>query len=74
MTTRMRTQDPDTMYHTKRLLHIPNPGQDPPVLEVAPGGLFTLDGNEGVHIERLIREGTVTIYKPKARQKEASNG
>ena len=51
-----------TRYVALCNLMIPNPGQVPSVLKLTPGDIFSLDGNEGIHIDRLIRNGNVRVW------------
>jgi hypothetical protein len=56
------TQDILYVAHIKLLIH--TPGQTPSALRVKPGDIFSLDGNEGIKIERLLASGAASVYVP----------
>jgi hypothetical protein len=60
----------EVKYTALRNLMIPNgPGVLPSTTWVDIGEIFSLDGDEPIDIEALIRQGSVSLYKPKRKVK-----
>tara|TARA_Y100000310_G_scaffold126272_3_gene125054 strand:+ start:9879 stop:10097 length:219 start_codon:yes stop_codon:yes gene_type:complete len=64
-------RDSVVRYIAVRRLKIPNPNETPSSLRVAPGEIFSLDGSEGIHIDRLLAVGAVEVYEPPKPEKPA---
>lgn len=54
---------PEQKYVALTKLLIPCPGQVPSTLRCVPGDIFSLDGNEGIHVDRLLRQHAIALYE-----------
>ena len=45
-------------------MKIPNPGHKPSSIRLAPGDVFSLDGNEGLDVDALLRQGAIRLHLP----------
>tara|TARA_Y100000310_G_scaffold71153_1_gene66988 strand:+ start:467 stop:691 length:225 start_codon:yes stop_codon:yes gene_type:complete len=67
---------PRQRYRALRRLLIPSPGQVPSAIRAEPGDIISFDGNEGIHVGRLVQQRAIELYKPKRKKQEedASDG
>jgi hypothetical protein len=83
------TQNLEVWYLAlKKLLLSQGPGVKPSTLRIIPGQRFTLDGDEPIDVEALLRIGAIKLYEdsdaewaqeqlanaPKPRRRRNSNG
>ena len=43
-------------------MKIPNPGHIPSSMRLAPGDVFSLEGNEGLDVTSLLRQGSIRVH------------
>lgn len=54
----------EVRYIALRKLLIPNgPGKVPASIRIQPGGIFVLDGDEGIRVDKLLRQGHIRVYE-----------
>lgn len=59
----------DKKYVALKKMMIPNPNEIPSTLRVEPGGIFSLDGSEGLNVTALLQCKVIKEYKePKKRK------
>ena len=64
-------------YTALRRLTIPSPGNVPSSIDLEPGDVFSLDGNEGIHLDQLLQIGAIKLTrlaKPKPAPKPKGRG
>jgi len=62
--------DPGQKYVALRRLVIPNPRRVPSSIKIAPGDIISFEGNEGLHVGRLVQQGALKLYVPKSKRKK----